>query len=226
MIILPRTTNDGKPRISYSQVTSFESVTAFNQLEKFKSISGVTGYALSYFMNYNFPPSPMDIYAPFGSDVEDAICSGDYSKFDTEETAILKQIKTIGTFQKEVVVDFGEFELTGYIDDCLPDLSYLRDYKTVSKKSAHDKYGNNNYYQLDVYALHKYMTEGRLPDKLEVCAIHRKGSHFKPPLKVEGFEYIDRPISEERLMMVKAKVDSTVREISDLYKAYLRVCGE
>src|SRR5690606_4732501 len=106
-----------------------------------------TGYILRYFFNYDFPPSPMDVYAPFGILIEDAICNQEFSCFTTEEQEILKSITPLGVFQYPVKVEFDGFTLNGYIDDMAADFSIIRDYKTGSIAST-KKYSKPEYDQL------------------------------------------------------------------------------
>jgi len=227
LILLPRKDDNGKYRISYSQITSWKSVSAFNSIldedGKYKNISGTTGYILHYFLDYEFPPSAMDIYAPFGQRVEDAICTKDYTGFAPEEIAILQKIEPLGGFQEVAKVDFGEFVLEGLIDDCKDGRKWLRDYKTVSKAKAQATYGGHDYKQLDVYALEQYFKTGEVPEVLEVVCIHRGGSHFKPPLKVTGYEIINRETDSSRLEFVAEYIRTTVREISHTYKIFLEL---
>ena len=219
-IILPRTTEDGRPRISYSQLKSWNSKEAFDEFEG-RKISGSTGYILSYFLNYKFPPSPMSVYAPFGLKVEDYICNKVKSDLDDNEMAILDTIKPLGIFQKLVTIDFGDFILEGFLDDANEDRSILRDYKTASKASA-KQYSEQEYMQLDIYALDFYKKYGLIP-KLEVVVIERSGSHFKMPLKVKDTFTINRTTSKERLLYVESYVRSTVTDISDCYKEFLKL---
>lgn len=219
-IILPRTTEDGRPRISYSQLKSWNSKEAFDEFEG-RKISGFTGYMLSYFLNYNFPPSPMSVYASFGLKVEDYICNKVKSDLDDKEMAILDTIKPIGVFQEEAVIDFGDFIISGFLDDTNEDRSIIRDYKTASKASA-KQYSEQEYMQLDIYALDYYKKHGLIP-QLEVVVIERQGSHFKMPLKVKDTFTINRTTSKERLLYVESYVRSTVTEISDCYKEFLKL---
>jgi hypothetical protein len=227
MIILPRTTEDGRPKISYSQIGAWNELKSFNQIfgedGKLKEIDGKTGYILKYFFNYEFPPSPMDIYAPFGSACEDCICKGECDDFSDEEVDILMQVEPLGVFQAELAIDFGDFVLQGFIDDCNEDRSHIRDYKTASVNSS-KKYREDSYTQLDVYALDKYKKTGELPNKLEVIVIERGGSHFTKNLYVKSImEPIIRQTSVERLLYVENKIITTVREISDCYKVFLEL---
>lgn len=237
-IDLPRHTNSGKPKISYSQIGMWNDDNAFSQIidseGKYKTIKNYEAYVLKYMLNFEFPPQASDIYAPFGSKIEDYICKREKSDLDIEEIAVLDTITPLGHFQKELNIDFGEFVLNGFIDDTNKEsqdvkhplyLSHIRDYKTASASSS-KKYYKPEYDQLDTYALELWMSTKKLPKKMEVCIIERSGSHFKPPLKVAGnVWYVDRPISEDRLMVVKNKIINTVRQISDVYKIYKQING-
>lgn len=221
-IILPRKNKEGKYRVSYSQINSWNEKKAFNTLNG-KAITGKEGYILDYFLNHEFPPSMMDVYAPWGSKVEDAICMGIYDGFDKQEIEILKSIETLGVFQSEVSIDFGDFCLEGFIDDTNEDRSIIRDYKTASESSA-KKYSTLEYRQLEVYALDYYKKTGLIPHT-EVCLILREGSHIKPPMKVAGTRIIPRSIAESTLNEVEQWVINTVSEISTCYKVWLKING-
>jgi hypothetical protein len=219
-ILLPRVNAKGKPRISYSQLSSWRGKTAFNKFEE-REISGSTGYILEYFLGYKFPDTAMSVYAPFGIKCEDYICERIESDLDAKEKAILDTIKPLGSFQQLVEIDFGDFVVEGFLDDTNEDRSIIRDYKTASKASA-KKYTTNEYFQLDLYALDFYKKTGLIP-QLEVVVIERSGSHFKPPLKVAGTFTIPRTTSAERLLQVELEVIETVREISNCYKLFLEI---
>lgn len=218
-IILPRLNEEGKPRTSYSQYNSWKSKEGFNKF-KDRSIKGTTEYILQYFLNYEFPPSPMDVYAEFGRNAEDYICERKQGEFFIDaEKQILETITPLGKFQDLVSVDFGEFVLEGFLDDATEDRSIIRDYKTASKSSM-KKYFKDDYYQLDIYALDYFKKYNILPEKLEVCIIERSGSHIKPPLTVSGVQYHERKTSEERLIFIEQEIRKTVKEISDCYKFF------
>lgn len=219
-IILPRTTSEGKPRISNSQLKSWGSKTAFKPFEG-KVLSGASGYILEYFMDYKHPWSDWDLYGEFGLKVEDYICNKVRADLDDDEIKVLDTIKPIGVFQKPIEIDFGDFIVTGYIDDCNEDRSILRDYKSASKASA-KQYESQEYMQLDLYSLDFYKKHSLIP-KLEVVVIERKGYHKKPPLKVKDTFTINRTTSKERLLYVESYVRSTVTEISDCYKLFLEI---
>ena len=218
--VLPRVNAEGKPRISYSQLKSWKSKTAFKPFED-KVLSGASGYILQYFLGYEHPWSNWDLYSEFGLKVEKYICEKVVDDLDEDEIRILDTIKPIGVFQEEVNVDFGDFVLTGYIDDCNEDRSILRDYKSASLSSA-KQYSTNDYTQLDIYSLERYKETGLIP-KLEVVVIERKGYHKKPPLKVSGTFTIPRTTNAQRLLQVELEVIETVKEISDCYKLFLEI---
>lgn len=226
-IILPSSTEEGQPRISYSQITSWNEEKSFNKAMvrgKLTEVPGKVGYILDKFLKYDFPPTAMDAFAPFGEKCENAICNQDFTGFDETETAILKTITPIGVFQHELNIDFGDFSLVGYIDDKNEDSSWLRDYKTCSKSTA-SRYEKDNYFQLDIYAMDEYFKSGRLPEKMEVVRIGRKGSPFKgEDLKVDClFPTVYRTTSISRLQKVEEYIRKTVQEISDTYKIYLEI---
>jgi hypothetical protein len=107
-----------------------------------------------------------------------------------------------------------------------PDRTHIRDYKTASEKSC-KKYYEDPYEQLDVYALAVQQETGKVPKKLEVCAIERTGNGFKGGrnvLKVgENIWYIERKTSKERLAKLEDKIQQTVEEISFYYKIFKKL---
>lgn len=227
-IILPRSREDGKPRISYSQITAWNEAEAFNKIVrdgKTYKLTGKQGYILNYFFGYEFPPSSMDCFAEFGKKVEDAICTKDFSGFSPEEEAVLRTITPIGNFQHLVELDFGDFCLEGFLDDTDAERNHLRDYKTASASSV-KKYHSEDYEQLAVYALDLYRKTGHIPEKMEVVAIERKGSPFQAGgcnnLAVgENVWYIPITTDVKRLKALETKIIKTVNEISECYQLFL-----
>lgn len=219
-IILPRTDVNGKPRISYSQIKSWGSKEGFNKFED-RNISGSTEYILRYFLNYNFPSSPMDIYGKWGTMVEAYIAEGIKGDLTQEEMDILDKAPTLSKFQEEINIDFGDFVVTGFADSCNDDRSHIIDYKSASKTTA-KQYSTPDYFQLDLYSLEKYKEKGLIP-KLEVVILERSGNHFGKPLKCVGTFTISRETSAERLLWVESYVRSIVREISSCYKLFLEI---
>lgn len=218
-IILPRTTKDGKPRVSYSQIKNFNAIKSFNL-----GVEGKLEYMVDYFLGYTFP----DVgWGEFGEDVESYIADRSTAdKFTKDEQTVLDEVKPLDVQSDKFSIDYGEFELTGIIDDRSADWSMIRDYKTASKNSA-KQYYKDDYVQLDLYALAGVEATGIIPE-LEVCIIERKGNaNFgggRDALKV-GKEvwYVPKETSEERLETLKQTIFKTVCEISDYYKLFLKL---
>lgn len=218
-IILPRTTADGKPRVSYSQVKLFNEAKSFNL-----GVEGILEYMAVYFLGYNFPDKG---WGQFGHEVEDYIAERKGADFFSErEKKVLEQIKPLGVMSDEFSIDYGEFVLTGIIDDRSEDWARLRDYKTASKNSS-KQYEKDDYVQLDLYALKAIEETGIIPE-LEVCVIERKGNaNFgggRDALTVgKDVWYIPKQTSEERLTELKQNIFETVVKISDFYKLFLKL---
>lgn len=218
-IILPRTTEEGKPRVSYSQIKLFNEAKSFN-----RKIEGKKEYIINYFLGYEQPESG---WGRFGKEVEAYIgVREEADKFTDEEKAVLEQIKPLGVLGDKFAIDYGEFVISGIIDDRTEDWSKIRDYKTASKSSK-KQYEQEDYKQLDLYALAAIEKTGLIPE-LEVCAIERKGSLFggggREKLTVGGqIWYIPKKTTEARLQELKKHIFKTVLEISDYYKVFLRL---
>lgn len=218
-ILLPKTTKEGKPRISYSQVKLFNEAKSFNL-----GIEGVLEYMATYFLGYTFP----DIgWGQFGEEVESYIAKRENAdKFTETEKKTLNDIETLELQSDKFSIDYGQFELYGIIDDRSTDWTKIRDYKTASKNSA-KQYYEDDYVQLDLYALKAVEVTGIIPE-LEVCVIERKGNaNFgggRDALTVgDNVWYISKKTNEERLERLKKEVFRTVVEISEYYKLYLKL---
>lgn len=216
-LLLPRTDKDGKPYISYSQVKAFNAAKSFNL-----GILGKYEYMLSYFFGEDFGDMG---WAQFGQEVEDYICERKHKrKFTADERKVLDSIEPLGVFQQEIAIDFGDFYMLGYIDDISKDFMHIRDYKTCSLNSS-KQYYEDDYYQLDIYAMWVLQETGKLPEKLEVCMIERAGNCFRgggrKVLSVkENVWYHPRETSMERIEYLRKYIRDTANEISQHYKAY------
>lgn len=242
-IVLPRTDKDGNYYVSYSQLSSFTSDSGFNT-----RLPGHLEYFQSYFLKQRWPDQG---WALFGSQVEDYICyrnapedviakmdkelseqgnstiSEALASFTDEEKKVLDTIEPLGTFQKEIRIWlFENVYLLGYIDDCTEDLSWLRDYKTCSLASS-KQYYTDTYKQLDIYSLYAKQETGKIPEKLEVVMIERKGNCFgmteaRDVLSVgKKVWYHERTTTEEKLFQLEGWMKKRVLEISDYYKLFL-----
>jgi hypothetical protein len=221
-IILPRKDSDGNYYISYSQLSSFKDMESYNL-----GVLGKIEYMAHYFFGVDWPDSG---FALFGSEAEDYICNRDHADhFTDQERAVLDSIKPLGNFQVEIKLwILPNVYIKGYIDDCNKELTWLRDYKTASKRSK-AKYYKEEYVQLDIYAMYALQETGKIPEQLEVCIIERTGNCYgmverRDLLKV-GNEvwYHNRETSLERMNNIKGNLIATVYEISELYRLYLKL---
>jgi hypothetical protein len=209
------------PKISYSQIAAYNEKKGFNT-----GLKGSIEYIKKYFFGEKFEDKWG--FAQFGNEVEGYITERKFADcFDDREKEVLDKIIPLGIFQREFNIDMGGFILGGYIDDSTPDFHITRDYKTCSRKSGL-KYEEDDYTQLDLYALVTKKEYGYIPDRLEVVCIDRTGNPFKgggrSVLKV-GKEHwtIERKTNPERLKMIEENIRSTVKEISELYKVYQKL---
>lgn len=221
-IVLPRKDANGDYYISYSQFSSWKDAASFNL-----GVKGSIEYMVGYFFGHKFPDQG---WGEFGKVVEDFICEGTSDDFlTTQEKETLSQIKPLGNFQIEVKLwILPNVYLLGYIDDGNKELTWIRDYKTASNNSR-QKYYKDDYVQLDLYAMWVLQETGKLPEKLEVCIIERKGNCFgmveRRDLLSVGKEvwYHEREISKERLDKIKSDLIQAVMDISKAYSIYLKM---
>lgn len=228
-ILLPRIDKEGKPYISYSQINSWNSKRGFNT-----GLLGKYEYMLSYFFGESWPDMG---WAQFGQEVEDYICERKHKKsFSAPEREVLDTIQPLGLFQKEIKIDFDDFYVLGYMDDSTEDFMHVRDYKTCSKNSS-KKYYEDDYKQLDIYAMWVKQETGKLPEKLEVCMIEREGNCFRGggrkvlSVKTGGNPedhvwYHERETSAERQAELREYIRSTAEDISRHYKAFMSLTGK
>lgn len=220
MIDLPRKTSDGIPYTSYSQIKEWNAAKGFNTGKK-----GYEEFILKYFIGQSFEDTSG--FAQFGNEVEAYILNkSGADKFSERERKVLDKISPLGIPQLEILIDFGEFKLKGFIDDSTPDLSHIRDYKTASLNSS-KQYYEDEYRQLDVYALGVKSRTGELPSKLEVCVIERLGNGFRGGRAVmsvgDNVWYIHKPVVKDRLEYIQKHIKSTVEEISKYYSIFKKL---
>lgn len=218
-IQLPKTNKEGKPKISYSQYQSWNDLKSFNL-----GVDGKYEYMAKYFLGCNYKDKG---WAEFGNDVEAYITLGEKSeKFNEKELFTLDKIQTLGNFQVEGEIDFGDFVLQLFIDDTLPDFKKIRDYKTASVNSK-AKYYKDTYVQLDIYAKWVLQKYGFIPEA-EVCIIERLGNCMhgggRSKLSVGNSIWYNPVVcTEERMNVLEQDIRRVVHEISDHYKMYLLI---
>lgn len=211
----------GKPMISWSQIETWNDKQGFNT-----GLKGNQEYILKYFSGATFPDMG---WGQFGTEAEGYICERQYvENFTEEERAVLDTIEPLGVFQQEVLVDFGEFVVLGYIDDASPDFKRIRDYKTKSESSKKDLHEDKKH-QLELYALWVLQEYGFVPEA-EYCVIERLGGAEcmkgggREVLKIgKQVWYEPYTIAEGRLEETKQLVLNSVKEISAAYRTFKKV---
>jgi len=211
---------NGMEKLSYSQIGSFTDPLYRND------------YIRQYMMGI---PSEGSIWTEFGSaagewiETNGAVCS---DLLNEESIASLKALprpeKAAYEYPIAVVVDTpeGDLVIEGYIDE----LEYVsdtevvvRDFKTgnIDKKVA--QYASPEYQQTTLYSYHME-TEGYKVVNSCVWLLSRKGNgRAGHPVRLENkFKEVPTPYSRERAEVYFNKVRKTAKEISDLYKIYLK----
>lgn len=211
-MILPKKDKEGNYFLSYSQINSFLT----NKKEFIK--------------NYIYKqPIEFTAYIDFGLDIGRALEKNDFSKYTESEQNLLKKIKRLDIFEKEIRLDFPEhkFYLKGFIDTCDKKLTKVWDYKTGTEKKIVE-YQKPDYIQPLIYALGIQQETGKLPKELGVVLIDRKGNPFKGEKLTLGETFWEIPleINKERLEYTKNKVIEVAYEISKYYQVFqkLNVC--
>lgn len=200
---LPKKDKNGKNKLSYSQISCFH--------------KSKNEYYNRYIKKEPFLDNP---YAKFGRDVENAIEKKDFSSFSNKEKLVLNKVTRLDVFQKFVMYESNLFNLYGYIDTCKKDFSEIVDYKTGGKNKEF-KYINEEYIQLEIYAMCILQMTGRIPNKASVEFIRRGGNIYKGQklfVKDEPILKIEKNINHSKIMDTMLFVEQTARDISKFYK--------
>ena len=211
----------GMPVTSWSQVESWTAKKGFNT-----GMAGNKEYMIRYFLGERFPDMG---WGQFGNEVEDCVTNGDCDPFDDEEMIILRDVKPLGIFQDEIVVDFGDFCLLGYIDDRTEEkdgiVEIVRDYKTKSKSSKADLHDPKKL-QLELYIL-GLQQRGLEVKRAEYLIIERLGGREcmngggRESLTVGNNIWKEKYLfSQKSIERAESIVRETVKEISDYYKIF------
>lgn len=226
-IVLPRTyKNDksgrypqhvGKPKISYSQHTSW--------IEE----SYRPEYILQYFSKIDVGSN---IFAEYGGETGEYI--ENYAKgvknnpimLNKESIDVLQGIHypEKSEYEEEIVVDCGHYVIQGFIDrtEYISDKEVgILDFKTGNIDKKVEFYSSEDYGQTTLYSYQKTQ-EGFKIGYSKVLLLGRKGNGREGhPLRLSGDSvYIDTPYSEERAQKVLKKIDNSVNEIAEAYKTY------
>lgn len=208
--------HEGKPKISYSQYTSFIEPLYFPD------------YIQQYFYGIK---KDAGIFAEFGSAcgqfMEDLSIDKNWlSDFDVEVLSSIERPDN-AVYEGEIVIDRGSYVIQGFIDqefEVAPGKLNIIDFKTgnVDKKVAF--YGGDEYQQTTLYAYQREV-EGWEINWSGVKLIGRKGNGREGhPLRLSGVvETIPTPYSKERAEMALKKIDVVANTISELYQVYLKM---
>ena len=224
-IILPRVYDDpegnypqhkGKPKLSYSQYTSWID-------PKYHA-----GYRQSYFAGVKDDGNPFSKFGgqcgewleTSGEKVGDMLSDGDIE--------VLESIKRHpdARYEVEIVVDRGWDVIQGFIDyEFLHENGLdVLDYKTGAIAKKADFYGSDEYQQTTLYSYQREK-EGNRINSSGVLLLDRKGNTFQNiPLALTGeMLSIDTPYSVERAETFLEKVDVIALAISKAYEVYLKL---
>jgi hypothetical protein len=212
---------NGMEKLSYSQIGSFSDPLYKND------------YIRQYMMGIR---SEGSIWTEFGSAVGEWLethgkVSSPLLLDDTIEA--LKQVprpaKADYEYPIAVVVstDEGDVVLEGYIDELEytgPNKVIIRDFKTGNIEKKAEYYASEDYQQTTLYAYHME-TEGFEIEGSCVTLLSRKGNGYaKHPVRLENkILDIPTPYSKERAEQFFVKVRKVAKEISDMYKVFLKV---
>lgn len=219
----------GKYYTSWSSIESFNDKSGFNT-----GFLGKLEYVLNKFFKITFPEMG---WAPFGHQVENYVTlKTDSEHFTKEELNLLDGIEPLGVFQREVCLYFKEVDiiLLGYIDDhSIPTkdnvIDIVRDYKTKSESSKKDLHLPKKF-QLELYTMY-LQDAGHTVNSAEYLVIERLGGREcmqgggRESLSV-GKQVWREPyprLTEERFSQARELVIKTVKEVSSLYKTYLKL---
>ena len=206
----------GRPYISYSSVSSWFDYKDDFIKQKFAGIQ-----------------LPSGIYALMGNYVGEAIEHGYFSEnnptgFEGQENLDFSRYRKEGAeYEKLIVIDMGDYVIVGFIDIFYVENETVNVEDMKSGGKLKEKaYESEDYIQTVLYG-HAIEKEYGKEPKIGVNFIRREGSHVNPPLKIgkEQF-YIPNVYSKERVEKALKKVDTAVREISELYSTYLKFFGK
>lgn len=231
-IVLPKIFEDrnnkrpeckGKPKLSYSQYSSYKDPEYQNQ------------YYVQYFSGIELPSGEFALFGTscgeFIEDVGNVVSpprTGCLSEEDVE-TLLTLDYPDNCVYEDEIIVDLGEFCLEGYTDRTWYKENKeieIRDYKTLNLDKKKDFYASDEYGQTALYS-HQKELEGYKVVKAEVCGLGRKGSslsgagNFKMRLSGQ-VEFIPTPYTEERGKKIIEDITNVAHQISDDYKAFLK----
>jgi hypothetical protein len=211
---------NGLPKLSYSQIGSFTDPLYKND------------YIRQYFFGEK---QEGGIFAIYGSQCGEWWETGGKVVGDMLSESDIEVLKKLprpdgAQYEYEIVVeldtDEGKICVQGFIDQLVTDGkdATVIDLKTGNLLKKKDFYGGDEYQQTTLYSYHME-TEGYNIKESKVFLVSRKGNgRGVHVLRLDGpIETIPTPYSKERAEKYFEKVRKTAKEISDLYKVYLKV---
>ena len=218
--------HEGKPKISYSQKTSW--------LDPMYHAN----YIKQYFVGI---PSKDNMFNIFGSEVGEFIehtamrippkTDLVYLEQDDKDILLALDYPENSVYEDEVVIDMGGYVIQGFTDRTTyygDNQVGIKDYKTGNVDSKAKFYASEEYGQTTLYMYQKEV-EGYIPGYSHVELLGRKGNNrmYKSGLarlRLSGDnKIIDTPYSKERAERLLTEFDKTVKEISETYEVYRRL---
>ncbi len=211
---------NGLPKLSYSQIGSFTDPL----------------YKNDYIRQYMFGiPSEGGIFAVYGSQCGEWWETGGQITGDMlseTDIAVLKKLPRPENafYEYEIVVELdteeGPICVQGFADQLVLEGNdaTIIDLKTGNSSKKVEFYGGDEYQQTTLYSYHME-TEGYNIKESKVFLASRKGNGYKAyPLRLDGpIIEIPTPYSKERAEKYFVKVRKTAKEISDMYKVFLKL---
>jgi hypothetical protein len=210
------------PKLSYSQYSSWNDTLYKNQ------------YILGYMFGIQ---QPGNIFSDFGGFAGAFFESGGKvcdQSLNEETIATLNTLNRPDNaeYEKETVIiretPQGSFSIQGFIDQTFDNedgTTVVIDLKTGNPDSKIEYYGSEKYQQTTLYSYYLDTMENKTIGYSGVILACRKGNGYgKHVLRLPGqVEYIPTPYSRERAEKFLLEVDRTAKEISDMYKVFLKV---
>ena len=199
---LPNVNKNGKPYLSWSSIELF-----YKNTDEWWS---------RYVDKKPFVPNK---WTDFGSKVGQALETGNFENFEPIEQMTLNKVVRLDNFEERVVLDFGDFEIVGFVDSANNDFSHIIDYKTGGQ-GKEDKYIQPSYLQMHLYACAIRQMYGYAPNFAEVHYITRTGKNdlkvaYKSPIVLQ------MDIREGVLDKVEDVMFKAFQDISEYYLSRL-----
>ena len=220
-LLLPKTDEEGRSYISYSQIKTWK--------------KSKRDYIRQYFMGEDGPEA-LKPYGDFGTKVGEALENNDFTSFTKEEQEILKQIPRYDEFEREVKLEMDGFYVKGYIDSNtlvhktknkkqVELVEKILDYKTGDIGKRKEEYESEDYIQLPIYAAGIKQDTGYLPSECHVILIQRDGNAFAGEELRLGKEFITitKDITQNLVDKVLEEVQVTAEEVSAYYTTFLKL---